>query len=213
MALEATNANGERVGVLGGTFDPIHVAHLIIAEEARVMCHLDKVLFVPARVSPLKRRGGTLFTPEERYEMVRVATESQPCFEVSRIDLDRDGPSYTADTLRMLRESLPESTRLFFVMGMDSLVSLYRWRHPEEIIRLAHLIVISRPGYEPNMQALERHLPGIGASTEMLLSLDIGISSTELRRRIGAGLPIRYQVPEGVEAIVRARYPAVECPE
>jgi len=108
----------------------------------------------------------------------------------------------------LLRALYPPSISLFFVMGMDSLVNLHRWVRPDEIIRLARLIAISRPGYAPNLEALDRQVPGLAAATEMLLSLDIGISSTELRRRIQQGLPIRYQVPATVEAYIRARYPA-----
>lgn len=196
-----------RLGILGGTFDPIHIAHLVIAEEARVMCRLDRVIFVPARVSPLKLQEGTLFTAEERYEMVRLAIADHPSFEASRLDLDRQGPSFTVDTLRLLRSLYPPSVSLFFVLGMDSLVSLHRWVRPDEIIRLARLIAISRPGYQPDLEALDRQVPGLAAATEMLLSLDIGISSTELRRRIQQGLPIRYQVPTAVEAYIHARYP------
>lgn len=199
-----------RLGVLGGTFDPVHIAHLIIAEEARVLGHLDRILFVPARLSPLKVQEGTLFTPEERYEMVRLATEDHPAFEVSRVDLDRDGPSFTVDTLRFLRDAYGPAAELFFVMGMDSFISLPHWVCPQEIIRLARLIVISRPGFRPDMAALERQVPGISQATEMLLSLEIGISSTELRRRIRLGLPIRYQVPAAVEAFIHARYPLQE---
>jgi len=206
MALDAHPIS--RLGVLGGTFDPIHIAHLVIAEEARVLCRLDRVIFVPARVSPLKLQEGTLFTAEERYEMVRLAIADHPAFEASRLDLDRQGPSFTVDTLRLLRALYPPSISLFFVMGMDSLVNLHRWVRPDEIIRLARLIAISRPGYAPNLEALDRQVPGLAAATEMLLSLDIGISSTELRRRIQQGLPIRYQVPAAVEAYIHARYPA-----
>ncbi|MBC7255829.1 MAG: nicotinate (nicotinamide) nucleotide adenylyltransferase [Chloroflexi bacterium] len=199
-----------RLGILGGTFDPIHIAHLIIAEEARFFCHLDRVLFMPAYISPLKVQGGTLFTPEERYEMACLATADYPRFEVSRLELDREGPSYTVDTLRLLREAYGPETGLFFIMGMDSLLTLPHWVRPQEIVRLARLIVISRPGYQPDLEALERQVPGVRQATEMLLTLEIGISSTELRRRIRQGLPIRYQVPAAVEAFIHARYPLRE---
>lgn len=209
MALGAVDGEASRLGILGGTFDPIHIAHLVIAEEARVMCRLDRVLFVPARVSPLKLQEGTLFSAEERYEMARLATADHAAFEVSRIDLDREGPSFTFETLRLLREQWAPA-RLFFIMGMDSLVNLHRWVRPDEIIRLARLVAVSRPGYIPDLSVLDRQVPGLAQATEMLLSLDIGISSTELRRRITQGLPIRYQVPAPVEEYIRARYPTQE---
>ena len=206
MALTpAASGRGLRLGILGGTFDPVHIAHLIIAEEARVLCRLDRVLFVPARVSPLKSREGTLFEAEERCEMVRRAIADEPAFEVSRVDLDRDGPSYSVDTLRLLREQYGPEASLFFVMGMDSLLNLRAWYRADEIIRLARLIAVGRAGYAPDLSSLERQLPGVSAATEMLLSLEIGISSTEVRRRIQQGLPFRYQVPAAVYDYIVAR--------
>ena len=191
-----------RIGLYGGTFDPIHIGHLIIAEEARASLHLDRVVFIPARVSPLKR-DGTLFSAEERCQMVALAIADNPAFCLSRTDLDRESPSFTVDTLRAMRAEYGPEAELFFVMGMDSLVTLRRWRNPEEIIRLARIIAISRPGYEPDMVALERDVPGISQVTDILPTLHVGISSTELRRRIQASLPIRYQVPASVEAFIR----------
>ena len=191
-----------RIGLYGGTFDPIHIGHLIIAEEARASLQLDRVVFIPARVSPLKR-DGTLFSAEERCQMVALAIADNPAFCLSRTDVDREGPSFTVDTLRAMRAEYGPGAELFFVMGMDSLVTLRRWRNPEEIIRLARIIAISRPGYEPDMVALERDVPGISQVTDILPSLQVGISSTELRRRIQASLPIRYQVPDSVEAFIR----------
>ncbi len=191
-----------RLGVLGGTFDPIHIAHLIIAEEARVRCSLDKVLFVPARVSPLKQGEGTLFGIEERCEMVRLAIADQSAFALSRVDLDRPGPSYTADTLRLLQQEYGPTAELHFVMGGDSLAHLRSWHRPDEIMRLARLVVITRRGYALNLPALEGQTPGVTQSTTVLEGLDLGVSSTEIRRRILAGLPIRYQVPAAVEAYI-----------
>jgi len=195
-----------RIGLYGGTFDPIHIGHLIIAEEARASLQLDRVVFIPARVSPLKR-DGTLFSAEERCQMVALAIADNPAFCLSRTDVDREGPSFTVDTLRAMRAEYGPGAELFFVMGMDSLVTLRRWRNPEEIIRLARIIAISRPGYEPDMVALERDVPGISQVTDILPSLQVGISSTELRRRIQASLPIRYQVPDSVEAFIRQIWP------
>jgi nicotinate-nucleotide adenylyltransferase len=190
-----------RVGALGGTFDPVHIGHLIIAEEARARLHLDRVVFIPARVSPLKR-DGTLFSSEERCEMVRLAIADNPGFGLSRIDIDRAGPSFTVDTLRALKAEYGRNTALFFIMGMDSLLSLNRWHRPDEIIRLARIVAISRPGFEPDLAALDAEVPGLSAAAAIISSLQIGISSTDIRSRLAQGLPIRYQVSAAVEAYI-----------
>ncbi|MFH1085316.1 MAG: nicotinate-nucleotide adenylyltransferase, partial [Chloroflexota bacterium] len=182
--------------------DPIHLGHLILAEEARAALRLDRVVFIPARVSPLKREG-TFFSAEERCHMVALAIADNAAFGLSRSDVEREGPSFTVDTLRVLQAEFGPAAELFFIMGMDSLATLRHWRQPEEIIRLARLVVISRPGYAPDLVALERDIPGISQATYLLPCLQIGISSTELRRRIQAGEPIRYQVPDSVEAYIR----------
>ncbi|HHX65097.1 MAG TPA: nicotinate-nucleotide adenylyltransferase [Chloroflexi bacterium] len=194
-----------RLGVYGGTFDPIHIGHLIIAEEARARLGLDSILFVPARVSPLKLPG-TCFSVEDRLRMVDLAVRDNPHFCVSRVDVDRPGPSYTADTLRALQEAYPDA-ELYFIMGADSLESLHRWYRPEEIIHRARLVVVSRPGHAIELDALEAKLPGISDVVEPLTTLDIGISSTDIRRRLQVGLPIRYQVPDVVEAYIREHPP------
>ncbi len=187
-----------RIGVLGGTFDPIHIGHLIIAEEARYHFALDRVFFVPARVSPFKQEGGTLFSPEQRLEMVERAIEGNTAFALSRVDLDREPPSYTVDTMRLLRQELGPQHDYWFILGADSLSSLGYWRDPQGLLQMARLAVVSRPGHAPHISALEDHVPGISEATDILPGLQIGISSTEIRQRLARGLPIRYQVPESV---------------
>lgn len=190
-----------RIGILGGTFDPIHYGHLIIAEEALVCLKLAKVLFVPARTSPHKL--GEIHTPaEHRLRMVQLAIAGNPGFEVSEIDLARPGPSYTVDTLALLQAALGPQAELFFIMGLDSLANLLTWHQPARILAQAQLAVAVRPGYEANLEALERALPGVAARTVFLHAPEIGISAHDLRRRIREGLPIRYQLPERVEAYI-----------
>lgn len=216
MALEAgdlaPSAPIRRLGVLGGTFDPIHIGHLIVAEEARARLGLDRVLFVPANLSPLKA-GSTFFSGEERYHMVRLAIEGNPHFAVSRVDLDRTGPSYTVDTLRAIQAEYGPSVQLYFIIGMDALETFAAWHRPEEIIRLTRLVVVSRPGHGADWAALEAEVPGIAAVTDVLPTLAIGISSTDIRQRILQGLPIRYQVPASVEAFILARQAVAEPSE
>ena len=195
-----------RLGILGGTFDPIHMAHLIIAEEARTQLSLDYVIFVPAMISPLKP-GGTFFSNEDRYEMARLAIQDNACFCVSRVDLDRDGPSFTVDTLKAIKACCPPGIQLFFIMGMDFLCGLTSWYRPEEIIRLARLAVISRPGSVPDLAALESNLPGISQATDLIETLKIGISATDIRARLREGRSIRYLVPASVEAYIHDHCP------
>lgn len=202
MGCDASRTGVLRIGVMGGTFDPVHVGHLIIAEEARCRLRLDRVVFVPAHLSPLKQGDGTLFENEQRYAMVCAAVRSNPAFVVSRVDLDRPAPSYTVDTLRLLRKAFGEQHQYHFVIGADSLVMLGKWRHPERIIGLARLAVISRPGFRPDVEALERAIPGVTAATDLLDGLMLDISSTDIRRRIQHGLSIRYLVPDDVLALI-----------
>lgn len=205
MALESPAAAPVRLGVFGGTFDPIHIGHLILAEEARARLGLESVLFVPANASPLKA-GGALFSNEERYRMVQMAIADNPHFRVSRLELERGGPSYTVDTLRALQASYGPDTQLYFIMGMDALMTFAAWHHPCEIIRLTRLLVFHRPGYRVDWPALERAVPGLRQATEVIATVDIGISSTDLRQRLQEGLPIKYQVPASVEAYILERY-------
>jgi len=191
-----------RLGVMGGTFDPIHIAHLAIAEEVRVRLALDRVLFVPARVSPLKV-GNTHATGDDRYRMVELAIVDNAGFQASRLELDRSGPSYTVDTLASLRKAYGDEAALYFIMGMDALEALPYWRHPDQIVRLARLVVIARPGYEADWVALERAIPGLREATEVIDTLRLDISSSELRERVRQGMPIRYLVPAPVEAYIR----------
>ena len=194
----------QRIGVLGGTFDPIHIAHLIIAEEARHRLALDRVLFVPARISPLKLDNGTLFTDEQRLEMVQCAIQDNLAFVASRVDLDREAPSYTVDTLRLLRAQWGTRHRYWFILGADSLASLAHWRDPQALLQMARLAVISRPGHAPDIASLTAIIPNIAQATDILPGLQIGISSTDIRRRLALGLPIRYQVPEGVWTCIQS---------
>ena len=195
---------GSRVGVFGGTFDPIHLGHLIVADEACSALGLQRLLFVPARVSPLKTIGGTLFSTDERLEMVRLAVAEDPRFEVSCIDAQRDGPSFTYQTLHLLRQHLGPDALLYFIMGMDSLEHFYQWRRPQDILRLARLAVISRPGAAPDWSRLEVQVPGLRKATDVIETLQIGISSTEIRRRLQNGEPYRYQLPAAVYAYLQA---------
>lgn len=189
------------MGVLGGTFDPPHYAHLVLAENARVQLQLDRVLFVPAGQPPHKPTEP--ITPAgHRAAMVQAAIAGNPHFLLSCVDLDRPGPHYTVDMLTIVREGYPEA-ELYFLMGGDSLVELPTWHDPHDIVREAHLAVMQRPGWDADLETLEEEIPGL---REQLLWLDapyLEISGIDLRRRVREGLPIRYLVPPPVEDYVR----------
>jgi len=193
-----------RVGVFGGTFDPVHIGHLVIAEEARAAFGLARVIFVPARISPHKL-GVMPASGEDRYQMVRLAIAGNPAFWVSRVDLDRAGPSYTVDTLRALQAHVGAGVQLYFIMGADSLLAFRAWHQPREILQMTRLLVVSRPGYAPDLAALDRDLPGSAAATDLLDTVALDISATDLRARVKQGRPIRYQVPEAVERYIVQR--------
>ena len=173
-----------RTGVFGGTFDPVHVGHLAIAQAALESATLDRVIFVPARRSPLKDREPAA-SAADRLAMLEAATKGEPRFAVSRVELDRDGPSYTVDTLEALRSE----GELYLILGSDALADLPRWRSPERIRALARLLVARRPGApEPD--------PASDARPFDAPCLDI--SSRELRARAARGLSLRYLVPDEV---------------
>jgi nicotinate-nucleotide adenylyltransferase len=190
-----------RLGLLGGTFDPPHYGHLVLAETARVQLGLDCVLFVVAGRPPHK--PARPITPDpHRLAMVEAAIVGNPAFAISRVDLDRPGPHYTVETLSLLRREYPEA-ELFFLIGGDSLAQFLTWRDPAGILGQARLAVMPRPGYEPDLAALERALPGMGGQLAWLDAPFLDISASDLRRRVRQDLPIRYLVPPPVEAFVR----------
>ncbi len=198
------NLSGNRtaaIGVMGGTFDPVHLAHLIVAEEARVKLSLNKVLFVPAHTQWRKARG-TYASSTERLEMVKLAVASNPYFSVSTVDLVRGGPSYSVDTIRDIRMEYGPRTDLFFIIGMDALIDLPYWREPAKLAQQCKIVAIDRPGFTIDWSQLEA---AIDDAKEHILLLNcpvMDISSTEIRRRAASGESIRYWVPEAVQAYI-----------
>jgi nicotinate-nucleotide adenylyltransferase len=188
------------IGVLGGTFDPIHIGHLIIAEEARVKLGLSKVLFVPAG-QPWLKQDRDITAAVHRIEMVRRAIADNPYFELSTLEVERSGPSYTVDTLTMLRKELGSRASLFFILGRDTFAELPLWKEPQKVIQLCRLVVPPRLGSR-DLRHLETTLPGLLDKVIQLAMPVIGISSSEIRRRIAQGLSIRYLVPPEVEKYI-----------
>lgn len=184
-----------RVGILGGTFDPIHYGHLAIAEEVRVALHLSRVLIIPAGEQPLKA-GRHVATPAHRLAMARLACAGNPFFEVSAIEIERAGPSYTAVTLQQLHDQTPDT--LCLILGADALADLPRWRDVQRILELASLAGVARPGAALDLVRLARAIPGVLERLTLIDGPRLDISSTDLRRRVAAGKPIRYQTPDTV---------------
>lgn len=195
-----------RIGVMGGTFDPIHNGHLVAASEVAHRFSLDEVIFVPTG-RPWQKIGEatTVSPPEDRYLMTVIATASNPQFSVSRVDIDRDGDTYTVDTLRDLRALLPEA-QLYFITGADALESILSWQDWEELFGLARFVGVSRPGYELDATHLAHHLEAMPADTLHLLEIPaLAISSTECRTRALQGRPVWYLVPDGVVQYIAKR--------
>jgi nicotinate-nucleotide adenylyltransferase len=191
------------LGVLGGTFDPPHIGHLMLAEEARLALSLGRVLFVPAG-DPWRKVGRELSPPEHRLAMVRLAVGADPNYAVSTLEIEREGPSYTVETLTALHEQLPADSELFFIVGQDSLADLPNWRQPQRIISLARLAVAARAAWESaQADALEKEVPGISQRLVWLDMPRIDISSTALRQRVRQGQSIRSWVPPPVEEYIR----------
>ncbi len=195
----------QAVGLLGGTFDPIHSGHLVIAEEVRATLGLERMVFIPAGEPPHK--PGRKITPaHHRLAMVELAIASNPCFALSHVELDRPGPSYLVDTLRLLREQWGTNVALSFVIGWDSLEELHTWHDPLGILaQLTHLVAVGRPGYTDEKAyhtLLEQRLPGIMQRLLVVPVPQLEISSTDLRRRVAEGRPIKYQTPELVERYI-----------
>ena len=192
-----------RIGILGGTFDPVHIGHLVLAEEALSKLKLDQILFIPTG-KPWLKESLEITDGFHRLEMVKIATKSNPRFVASSIEIDRSGPTYTIDTLRYLKDKLGTETSIYFILGLDTLANFHRWNRPEEILDLCEFVVSNRPGFG-NTKILDEQLErfeSIGSITTLLNIPMLDISGTNLREMIRQGLSIKYRVPDGVEEYI-----------
>lgn len=201
MELGLARAHGGRryrLGVMGGTFDPIHHGHLVAASEVAARFGLDEVVFVPTGV-PWQKKGRHVSQAEDRYLMTVIATASNPSFSVSRVDIDRAGDTYTVDTLKDLRRERGNDVDLFFITGADALSKMLTWHNAEELFELAHFIGCTRPGHKLAD-------PGLPDGRVSLMEVPaLAISSTECRDRVRAGEPIWYLVPDGIVQYINKR--------
>jgi len=187
-----------KVGIMGGTFDPIHIAHLIIAEEARTRLALDRVIFIPAG-EPWMKPERSVSEAGQRVEMVKLAITSNPFFSLSLNEIERPGPTYTVDTLEQLLGELGYDTQLFLLLGWDSVAEMTAWKAPYRVSKMATVVAFPRPGFhKPEIAVLERAMPGIAERMVFLDAPYLEISSTGLRKRIAEGGSVRYLVPDSV---------------
>ncbi|MDQ4005298.1 MAG: nicotinate-nucleotide adenylyltransferase [Actinomycetota bacterium] len=184
---------------MGGTFDPIHHGHLVTAEEAFWQYDLDEVVFVPTG-RPWMKDHPDVSPPEDRYLMTVIATSANPHFVVSRLEIDREGETYTVDTLRLLQKERGGDAELFFITGADAILEIFQWKDPEEVLSLAHFIAATRPGYD--IARFEAQAPTRHPKVSVMVIPALAISSTDIRGRVRDGSPIRYLVPEGVKAYI-----------
>ena len=193
-----------RVGILGGTFDPIHLGHLVVAEEVRRRLKLDEVLFVPAGM-PYLKVDHHVTSAAHRLAMLKLALAAYPCFKISTIEIDRPGPSYSVDTISQLKVEFVGSD-LYFVLGWDNLEELPRWHEPERLLEWCRLVAVPRVGCPvPNLAALDKVLPGLRDNVIMLSEPLVDISASLIRERVAKGLPIDHLVPEAVARYIREK--------
>ncbi len=195
----------QQIGILGGTFDPIHLAHLRLAEEAREQLHLSQVLFMPAP-QPWRKVNRPIAPVADRLAMVRLATASNPFFSVSTVEIEHDGPTYTANTLAVLHRQFGPGVTFHFILGADALLDLPNWHAPQRIIAQTRLSVAARAGTViPDNTALEAWVPGVTAVIELFVMPELEISSTDIRRRAVDSRSLRYLVPAPVAGYIDER--------
>ena len=192
-----------RLGIYGGSFDPVHLGHLLLAETCREECELDRVLFLPCGQSPHKPNGA-IASGHQRAEMLEFAVAGDPRFGICRIEQERSGPSFTVETLRQLRAEQPDS-ELFFLMGADSLADLPLWREPQAILELATIVAVNRGQRPPpDLASLEARLGPIVRDRVRFVTMPaVDLSATEIRERVRSGRSLRFRVPRAVEEYIR----------
>jgi len=187
-----------KVGILGGTFDPIHTGHLIIADEARYQLSLEKVVFLPAG-KPYFKNDRIVSTKNHRLEMMKLGIKDNPRFEVSEIELEREGPTYSIDSLTMFKKELGGDVELYFLIGLDALSDMYKWKHPAKLIDMCQVIGLTRAGFSDfDWSKIERKISGASQKIKIIEVSQIKVSSTDVRMMVNSDISIRYLVPDAV---------------
>ena len=191
------------IGVLGGTFDPVHLGHLVVAEEMRDRLGLAEILFIPAG-QPWLKVNNPILAAEQRVQMLRLALSGKPYFKLSTMEIERAGPSYTVDTITQLKGQLGAEDKLFFILGWDNLAQLPQWHEPSRLVKMCQLVAVPRVGYPaPDLDSLEAIIPGLSQATILLDEPHIDITASDIRDRVAQGLPIHNLVPEPVERYIK----------
>ena len=192
-----------RIGILGGTFDPVHIGHLIIAEEVRQKLKLKEVIFIPTG-QPWLKKVQKISSAEHRLQMTILATASNPYFSVSTIEIERDGPTYSIETISELKAGLGAGVVLYFIVGFDALAELPSWKDARRLVEICRVVGVARPPHTKlNLRSLESAIP---RASERIITVDvphIGVSATEIRKRVADGYSVKYLVPESVEQYIR----------
>ena len=192
-----------KIGVLGGTFDPVHNGHLAIAEEARAYLNLNEVIFLPAG-QPWMKADRSISPARHRTAMLALALQTRPYFKFSTIEIEHQGPSYSVNSIAELKMQAVEPTDWYFILGWDNLSKIPQWKEPAKLLQLCFLAAVPRPGYErPNMKKLEATLPGISKRVILMDKPRLEISATDIRNKVAQGLPISGLVPETVERYIK----------
>ena len=192
-----------KIGVLGGTFDPVHNGHLAIAEEARSYLNLNEVIFLPAG-QPWMKSDRSISPARNRTAMLALALQSRPYFKSSTIEIEHQGPSYSVNSIAELKAQAVEPTDWYFILGWDNLAKIPQWKEPAKLIEMCFLAAVPRPGYErPNMKKLEVALPGISKKVILMDKPRLEISATDIRNKVAQGLPISGLVPQVVEEYIK----------
>jgi len=187
-----------KVGILGGTFDPIHIGHLIVAEEARYQLGLGRVIFLPAG-KPYFKKDRIVSTKSDRLEMIKLGIKDNPLFEVSEIELAREGPTYSIDSIKRLKKELGDNVQLCFLIGMDALADMHKWKHPAELIEICQVVGLTRAEYDAfDWAKIEGKMPGAMQKIKIIEVSKIGVSSTDVRMMVASGISVRYLVPDAV---------------
>lgn len=192
-----------KIGVFGGTFDPIHIGHMSIAEEVRKKLGLEEIVFVPTG-QPVFKEHLNISGAQHRLEMVILATAAIPYFNISTIELERPGPSYSIDTIKELKSRLYVKTELYLIVGLDALNELTSWKQPELLLQLSYIVCVKRAGYKDvNLKYLESKVPGAQKKVIMIDINPINVSASDIRQRVACGLNIEGMVPDEIEKYIR----------
>ncbi len=202
--MDLSTEKKQKIGIMGGTFDPVHYGHLVTAEAVRAEFNLDKVLFIPAGKPPHKDNE-SITEPVHRYRMTVLAAATNPHFEVSRLELEKSRTTYTVDTIKELISLYGEATAFYFITGADAILEILTWHKAEELLSLCQFVAATRPGF--NKQDLEQKILEIQSKyNRRIFSITVpslAISSTDIRNRVRCGMPIKYLLPEGVEKYIQ----------